>query len=313
MYCEVNKSKYMVFNGLYIMKIIKVQFIFLFFCQFIFGQNENKYAGFIKIQDTLVIKYKIEFSESKGKISGFSYTDFGGEHETKSKISGIYDKDNRRLSFKEVALIYTKSPVSMDDYDFCNIHLEPTRFKLGSDKLIGDFKGKFNDGTECINGELAMNSIERIVKRVSKFTNKVQNSKRIEDSIKEKVQNLKILDTLNLNILKKSQITSIFSASQKLKIVIYDGGQEDGDIITILQDGNIILSKYKILNSNKILEIPLNRKKTTITIVANATGSIGSNTAVIEIVDNGNIIKALTNLESGEKTQIDILNSDFKL
>jgi len=166
----------------YLISILTIIFFFQ-----VNGQNSNKFMGVVKIQDTLIITYKVEFEEANGLISGFSLTDFGGEHETKSRIVGTYDNVKNLLSFKEVELIYTKSTYS--EQDFCNIHLDPIKFKLGSNKLMGSFKGRFNDGTECINGEIAMNSLDRIEKRVTKFTKKVEKSNRVPDSLKQKLRN----------------------------------------------------------------------------------------------------------------------------
>lgn len=289
------------------MKFLKIFLFLVLTSQFLLGQNYNKYAGFIKLQDTLLIKYKLEFSEDNGTISGFSLTDFGGAHETKSKIVGQYDKESKLLSFKEVEIIYTKSPVSLDAYDFCNVNFEPSKFKLGSDKLSGDFKGRFSDGTECIDGEIAMSSVEKISNRINKFTSRVQKSKRIADSTKQKVQNLKILDTINLNVLKKGEVTSVIVKSSDVKFLVYDAGQIDDDIVTIKQDGKPILSKYRITDKKKILNVNMNKEKISLTIHSDSEGTIGSNTAIIEIVNGDNTIKTMTNLKKGETTKIDLL------
>ncbi|MDO1500825.1 hypothetical protein Q2T40_11855 [Winogradskyella maritima] len=280
---------------------------FVFFSISIGAQDISKFGGFIKIQDSLFIKYRIEFTEKNGAISGISFTDFGGEHETMSKIAGTYSEDDKLISFSEVQMIYTKSPVSLDNFDFCNVHFQPSKFKIGSDKLSGDFKGKFKDGSKCLDGEIAMSSYDKINQRVSKFSKKVEKSRRIPDSIKNKVRDIKIIDTLNLNILKPNDITSIPTKSKSLKFEIYDGGQIDGDIISIYQDGKLILSKHKISATKETFEIPVLKRKTQLKIVSESVGSIGANTAIIEVLDNGNIIKTMTNLNKGESTLIDVI------
>ena len=269
------------------------------------AQGQEKFMGFIKIQDSLLIKYKVEFEQDNGKVTGYSLTDFGGEHETKSKIEGTYDASKNLLSFKEVELIYTKSTYA--EQDFCNIHLEPTKFKWGGDKLMGNFKGRFSDGTECINGEIAMNSIEKIDKRVTKFTKKLKNSRRVPDSIKQQLDQLKLVDTLNLNVLKKDEITSIITTSNTINCTIYDGGQIDRDVITVYKDGKILLYRYEISDSKKVLTIPLDEKRSRITIESNSVGTIGENTTFIEVSDGTNNIRTMTNLKLNEKTEIDII------
>lgn len=271
-----------------------------------YSQNTNKYIGFIKVQDSLVIKYRLEFTESNGQISGYSLTDLGGEHETKSKISGTYDIKNKLLEFKEVDMIYTKS--SFSTLDFCNIHFMPTRYKLGSNSLSGEFKGKFSDGTECINGEIAMSSVEKVDKRVTKATKKIQKSSLVPDSLKQKLKHVKLLDTLNLNVLKKDEVTSVLTASKKISLVIYDGGQIDEDVISILIDGKVILSKHMISEEKKRIEIPINTNMVKLTVLSESVGTIGANTAIIEIIDDENRIKTMTNLKKGEVTRIDLVS-----
>lgn len=271
------------------------------------AQEVNKFGGFIKIQDSLFIKYRIEFTEKDGDISGISFTDFGGAHETMSKIEGKYSKDDKLISFSEVQMIYTKSPVSLDNFDFCNVHLKPSKFKMGSDKLSGDFNGKFKDGSKCLNGEIAMSSYDKINQRVSKFSKKVEKSRRISDSIKNKVRDIKLIDTLNLNILKPNDITSIPTTSKRLRFQIYDGGQIDGDIISVYQDGKLILSKHKISARRETIEISVEKRKTQLKIVSESIGNIGSNTAMVEVFDGNTTIKTMTNLKKGEVTLIDII------
>ncbi|MCA0153849.1 hypothetical protein [Winogradskyella vincentii] len=287
------------------MKYYLFSFLTIMFFYQVSGQNSNKFMGVIKIQDTLIITYKVDFEESNGIISGYSLTDFGGEHETKSRIEGKYDNVRNLLSFKEVELIYTKSTFSEED--FCNIHLEPIKFKIGSNKLMGSFKGLFNDGTECISGEIAMNSVERIDKRVSKFTKQIEKSNRVPDSLKLKLKNTKLLDTINLNVLKKNETTSIITRAKTLRVAVYDGGQIDDDIITIKKNGKTILSKYRITSERKIIEVNMDAQKVQLTIHSDSEGSIGSNTAIVEFVDGINTIKTMTNLKMGEITRIDLI------
>ena len=269
------------------------------------SQEVNRFIGVIKVQDTLIISYKLNFIEMDGKVSGFSLTDFGGEHETKSKISGTYDNENKVLAFNEIALIYTKSIINQQD--FCNIFFQPSKFKMGSNKLMGKFKGKFNDGTECINGEILMNSVEKVDKRVAKFKKKVEKSRRVPDSLKQKLRATKIMDTLNLNVLKVNEVTSILTTSKSLKFYIYDGGQIDDDIISILKNGKVILSRHRISEKKELIEILLDSNKIELTIISDSVGTIGSNTAIIEIIDNNNTIKTMTNLKKGENTKINII------
>ncbi|MFD2914393.1 hypothetical protein [Psychroserpens luteus] len=285
--------------------IVRILFIFIASIQ-VTAQEANEYIGAIKLNDSAIITYKVKFDINYDQVEGYSITDFGGDHETKSKLRGSYNPSTRELSFNEYDIIYTKSDVIHDD--FCFVHFEPTYFKPGKTKYFkGDFKGEFSDGEECISGELFLNSAENVEKRMEKMTKKINNSNRVPDSIKQKATDLKVLDKLNINILKKSQITSVFSNSKAVSLLIYDGGQEDGDIISIKVNGEIVLRRHTISKEVKTVEIPLTSKKTIIEVIADGVGTISTNTAVIEIHDGINAIKAMTNLEKNQFTQIHIL------
>nr|WP_321222682.1 hypothetical protein [uncultured Psychroserpens sp.] len=281
-------------------------FFILITCFQITAQESREYIGAIKLNDSAIITYKVKFEINYDQVEGYSITDFGGEHETKSKLTGIYNPTTRELSFNEYDIVYTKSDVIHDD--FCFVHFEPTYFKPGKTKYFkGDFRGEFSDGEECLSGELFLNSAENVEKRMEKMTKKINNSNRVPDSIKQKANELKILEKLNMNILKTSQVTSVFTKNKSVSLIMYDGGQEDGDIISIKVNGNMVLRRHVISKERKAITIPLTSKNTVIEIIADGVGTISTNTAVIEIHDGVNTIRAMTNLDKQQSTQIHVL------
>lgn len=282
-------------------------FAFSFF-NICLSQEDYEYVGGVKLNDSTVISYKIIFKEKAGKVNGYSVTDLRGEHETKSNIVGEYDDKKKELSFRETGIVYTKSPISQDDFCFLNVNVE--NFVFGRTKNIkANFVGLFSDNTECINGEIMLNALDKVEKRINKVVKKISDSKKIPDSIKQKVNLIKMMDSLNMNILRKNQTLSVFSKADKIDLIIYDGGKDDGDKITILANGKVLVNQYEADGNKKIISIDLINKKTSIVIKANNEGSIAPNTIVVEIDDNNNYIKALSNLKKGETTQIDVLKS----
>ncbi|RIA09562.1 hypothetical protein OE09_1401 [Flavobacteriaceae bacterium MAR_2010_72] len=272
----------------------------------LFSQNLEEYAGAIKLSDSAIITYKVFFEINQSKVTGYTLTDLGGEHETKSNLVGFYDTNNNKLSFKETGIVYTKSIITQND--FCYIHFSPVNYKAGKTTYFkGTFKGMFNDGQQCIDGEIFLNSVEKINSRMEKITKKVNRSNRINDSIKDKFNNLKLMENLNLNMLKADRILSVFSEDKTINLELYDGGQEDGDVISIKVNGILVLDNFKITTKRKMIPITLSNNKTSIEIIAKTVGTISTNTAVIEINDSKNNIRALTNLKAGETTKIDIL------
>ena len=284
---------------------VRILFILILGLQ-LTAQESSEYMGAIRLNDSAMITYKVKFDINYDQVSGYSITDFGGDHETKSKLEGTYNPATREISFNEYDIVYTKSDVIHDD--FCFVHFEPTYFKPGKTKYFkGNFKGLFSDGEECISGELFLNATENVEKRMQKMTKKINKSDKVPDSIKQKAKDLKILQKLNMNILKKSQVTSVFSSNTSISLLIYDGGQEDGDMISIKVNGTILLRRYTISKDIKTVKVPLTSKKTIIEVIADGVGAITTNTAVIEIHDGVNKIRAMTNLEKNQSTTIHVL------
>ncbi|MFH4965628.1 hypothetical protein V8G69_11550 [Gaetbulibacter sp. M235] len=283
--------------------------ILLISCCFSFSQENYGFIGVIAINDSISNSYKIELTQKSGVVKGFSVTDLGGEHETRSNIFGEYDKDKKELSFRETGIVYTKSPVSQQDFCFINTTIKG--FVFGKTKTIkSNFVGLFSDNTQCINGKLFMNSIEKVENRIEKVTKKINNSNKIHDSLKQKINLTKMMDSLNMNILRKNQTLSVFSKSATLKLIVYDGGKLDGDKISITLNDKPYLMNYEAKSDKKILTLNLNGLKTSIKIKALNEGSIAPNTIVVELQDGNNTIKALSNLKAGETTRIDILKEN---
>ncbi|MFH6769006.1 hypothetical protein V8G56_09685 [Gaetbulibacter aquiaggeris] len=272
------------------------------------SQNAYEYMGLVMLNDSTTITYKISITEKNGSVKGYSLTDLGGEHETRSNILGEYDHVNNELNFRETSIIYTKSPVTQDDFCFINTTFKKFSFEK-SNKIKANFVGLFSDNTRCIDGQLFLNSVEKIEARMDKMVTKINKSNKIADSTKVKINALRLMDSLNLNILKKDQTLSVFSKSKKVSIRVYDGGKEDGDKITIYANKKVVLNNYEANKEKRIIYLNLFDDKTSIVIKAENEGKITPNTVIVEIEDGNNNIKALSNLKQGETTQIDFLKA----
>ena len=272
------------------------------------SQNGYEYMGLIKLNDSTAITYKISISERNGAVTGYSLTDLGGEHETRSNILGEYDKVNNELNFRETSIVYTKSPITQEDFCFINTTFKKFSFEKAK-KIKANFVGLFSDNTRCIDGELLMNSVEKVEARLDKMVSKINKSTKVSDSTKQKINALRLMDSLNLNILKKNQTLSVFSKSKKVSLTIYDGGKADGDKITIYANNKVVLNNYEANKQKRIITLNLVDVKTSIVIKAENEGKIAPNTVIVEIEDGKNNIKALSNLKQGETTQIDFLKA----
>ncbi len=282
--------------------------LFLFAFQLSYSQYDHEYFGAVKLNDSALISYKVMFSEKDGLVDGYSITDLGGNHETKSKISGTYNSDIKQIFFKEEGIEYTKSPVTQKD--FCFIHFIGKSFKLNKTKLLkGNFEGKFSNDTKCIDGEIILTLKSKVDKRLGRITRKINKTKRITDSIKEMINPIKMMDSLNMNILRKNEILSVFVKSDTLELIIYDGGKEDGDKVSLYYDDKLILKSFEIKNNKKIIPLKITSKKHTFKIKALNNGSISPNTMSVKVKVDGKIIDLLSNLNEGDSSQIDFLKS----
>lgn len=287
------------------MKHIIPFFLLSFTVLFSSAQQTHEFVGVIKLNDSSLISLKVVLTEQNSKISGFTLTDLGGEHETKTSITGLYNEAANVLDFKEVETIYTKSPVS--EADFCYMNFTSNSYRLGkSNKLTGPFKGVFPDNTVCINGELLLSTVEKYNKRIEKATKIIAKTKRIPDSIKQNINLIKMMDSVQMNVLKSHQVMSVFSKSKTVRIEIYDGGQLDGDRISLKANNKTLLSNFETMAEPKVLRLELTDKKTALILTANNVGTMSTNTAVIEIFVDGQKIRALTNLKTNESTQVDL-------
>jgi len=262
--------------------------------------------GFIKLNDSSVIPYEIEFKIEAGVLKGFSLTDFGGPHETRSKLKGSYDPYKKEIRFNEYDIVYTKSNITQED--FCFIYFDPVRFNENrTSHFKGEFHGFFNDGEACINGEIYLNSSEKVQRRVEKVKRLIKKSKKVDDSIKAKAENLRILNKEKSNVLLNNQITTLYAKEDHVILKLFDGGKEDGDIISIDVNNKRQLSNFKVAKIAKFLRIPIHGKKVDIKITSISTGKIDTNTAVIDVNNGENDFRAITNLQQGQSTILQII------
>lgn len=273
------------------------------------AQQDLEYVGAIKLNDTSLISYKIMFSETEGFLKGYSVTDLGGEHETKSYVSGYFDDDKNTLNFFESGIVYTKSPVTQND--FCYVHFDGALKNFKERQTIeGSFKGLYDNGDECIHGEISMINFSRILRKAKKLDKKIDRSIFVKKEKKERIDLTKSLDSLSMNVVRKNQVMSVFARGEEVTLSIYDAGKEDGDQIAIWVNGKVLLSKYTVTNTEKVVTLALTDKKTTLKVKALTNGTIGGNTVKIDIIDAKNQLETITSLKAGESTSFVFIKED---
>jgi hypothetical protein len=282
-------------------------YLFLFLTTTAIAQRQPyEYLGVIKLSDSAFISYRIVFNEADGNITGYSLTDLGGPHETKSYISGYFDEQADQLDFYESSILYTKSPITQND--FCFVHFSGELKKLNERQRIqGSFKGLFSDGQQCIDGEIDLMNLSRILKRAEKIDRKIDRAVVIPKEQREKVNLVRELDSLTTNVIRKDERVNVFAKCNSVRFTYYDAGREDGDRISLYVNGNPLLRDQLVSAGQKMIEIPLSGKQTLVRIVAESTGSEGANTVKLDLRCNDELIETLTNLQAGEQAEFNFI------
>ncbi|WP_010178652.1 hypothetical protein [Aquimarina agarilytica] len=273
------------------MKFLQL-FLFVFNFYFIYGQSIPKeFSGVVKINDSLFIPYNLSLNRiNDTEILGYSITDKGGVHETKSNVTGYFDEEKGVLKFNEFDIVYTKSPY--DQFDFCFVHFEGSMKKFKSAKALkGAFFGKYVNGAKCIDGELLLvdeQKIEKIKKRFDK------------PKVRKLLEKSKKIDTVSLAPITKNETVNVFVKSSILMVSIYDSGKEDNDQIDLYLDDKLILNDYVITREKKQIPIQITQKFARLKVVALNEGTSPPNTVKIEVHSPNDYISTKTSLNKGE-------------
>jgi hypothetical protein len=280
-------------------------FSLIFFISLVntWGQEDYEYLGVIQLNDSSFISYKIAFDEEDGLLRGYSVTDMGGSHETKSFISGYYEAEKDSINFYESGILYTKSPYTRDD--FCYVHFEGQLKKLDDRQGIeGNFKGLYNNGETCINGSINLLNFRKVLKKAKKLDRKIDRTIIVSKEKRDRVNLVRDLDSLNMNIVRKNETLNVFTKEDAVELVLFDAGKEDGDRISLFVNDSVLWKDYTAVRAERKVRISLENEATTIKIVALNNGSIGENTIKLHIMLGENVVESLTNLKKGEEASI---------
>lgn len=291
----------------------KILFLLLIFITLSgYGQQQDvleapyKYLGIIKLNDTSFISYKLAFEEKDGLIQGYSITDAGGPHETKSNIRGSYDSREKLLVLNEYDIVYTKSPIT--ELDFCLVNFKGRLRALKKGKpFSGDFKGIYPDGKPCLDGQIIMSPVAAVEKRAEKADKLIQKSKRFSKKIKEKVSVRTTLDTLSMSVVKKDENLNVFAKTSNIVISIYDAGKVDNDRINLYVDGELLLKDYAIAKDKKEIPVIINNAQVVVKVEAINEGTSAPNTVKVEIKDGNRLIATRTSLKAGDQASLTLL------
>jgi hypothetical protein len=266
---------------------------------------EYQFIGVVLLDSKDLYSYKIDFNIENDSIKGYSYTDLGGRHETKSIIEGTYDKKSKNVHFKERDILYTKSKI--DGEEFCFINLEgKLKFRKNKSLLNADFTGFYPDKTKCAKGTIKLVGEDYAFKRINKLYKKVKKKKKVDSIVKEKLKPENFLKKFSETNINSGEEVSVFMYANELRMEVWDYGKEDGDIISIEVNGKLVLENYSVRKVKKILNVTLSKGKNTVKITTVNSGKLETNTTKIKLYDTRRTYEVLANLELGKPALINI-------
>lgn len=218
------------------------------------------YLGVLKLSNGAAITYSIEFSCINATCNGFSVVDSGGASETKSELIGTIDFLENKVYFKEINVVYTKAQEESYN-EICLLTFDFELDKLISERnqeLMGQFKGVFPDNTLCLEGLIQLKSRESIAQEVDKLIDKLDTKlarRALGDSAITKIKSR--LDSIpELNKSEETlTVEKNISYDAHNQLYLKDWGNNDGDIIKIIQEGDTVevnLTKKPYQLQNKL-------------------------------------------------------------
>ncbi|MBN9299491.1 MAG: hypothetical protein J0I41_20995 [Filimonas sp.] len=108
--------------------------------------------------------------------------------------------------------------------------------------------------------------------------------------------------------IQKNIINEVVQVSnKKIEVAVFDNAIEDGDIITLLLNGEQVASKLKVTKEKKMIRLSLKQGENLLTMLAENEGSIPPNTAAFTFSDAGNTQTVILNSTKGNTQSVRIL------
>jgi hypothetical protein len=244
-------------------------------------------TGIISLTTGEVFPYKIEFTESNGVIKGYSFT-YKEPNDTKAAIKGTLDRQMHTLSFRETDIIYSHGFQTRAFMCLIDASLE---YRSGEGNILtGPIASKETDKTLCTPGTLLFNNSEQIKKLFSyhdKYDTVISMGKKPADNHKTPQP---IKPAINEPPVITEQVTAGVEKSydwhsDTVVIDVWDGGNVDGDRISLFFNGKPCLTNYFLVKEKRQVRLPLSEGINIISILADNEGSDPPNTADLLLTD----------------------------
>jgi len=211
---------------------------------------------------------ELQINFAGDRITGKAYDYYDQTHYVKMSFTGRYNAQTHRLVIIENKVLAAQIP---QDCLPCIKTYDLNYSKTGSEEqLVGDWKGVYSEkNMVCPPGKIQLKKTT-----VSDFPADVEQS-----------DTLALLQkTLRLEPREKDVVKTVTVNSPQIKIELYDNGEIDGDTVTVLINGKLLL--YRQMLTDKPLTINFNAFPSTeyeLVMYANNLGTIPPNTALMMV------------------------------
>jgi len=211
---------------------------------------------------------ELQINFSGDKVTGKAYDYYDKTHYVKMSFTGRYNAQTHRLVIIENKVLESQIP---QDCLPCIKTYDLNYSRTGSqEQLNGDWKGVYSEKSMvCPPGRIQLKK-----ETVSDFPADVEQS-----------DTLALLQsTLHLEPREKDVVKAITVSSPQIKIELYDNGEIDGDTVTVLINGKLLL--YRQMLTDRPLTIDFNAFPSTeyeLVMYANNLGTIPPNTALMMV------------------------------
>lgn len=263
--------------------------VFLFSSILSFAQaNKFTLTGTLDLSTGESFPYTLRFTESGGIIKGYSLT-YQAPDETKTLIEGVLDRRAKILTFKETEISYSHDHRTMAYMCLVDAAME-YRMHAGKKVFTGKIASREADKTACTDGTVTFTNEEQLQTLFAgreKFDTVISMGHRPQkqDPVKESPI-VPPVEPLQTDKITRGIEKAYEWHSDTVIIDVWDGGNVDGDKITLLYNGRPLLSGYSLVRQKKQLRIPISANSpAVITITADNEGSDPPNTATMMLTD----------------------------
>lgn len=299
--------------------------------------------GYMGVQGGESFHYHLDLKDSVGNLmSGYSYTFKDDERKAvKASVIATIDPEKKTLHIREQNIIYNHGFESRATICLVNA-------LLTEDAGSGNLSGKLitqtsNNGAMCGSGSLTFIQkdqiatlftaqktqpvVEKPVAQKASFQTRTDPNQKLQAYFAQKKQKEAAAATtvpnpaapqpatVTVSQTKVKTITEGQSGvylwhSDKIVFEIWDGGEIDGDQITVAYNGRPVLENYQLTAQKKQLTFELGGNELNIiTITANNEGANPPNTATIKIMDGDKVYSVLAYNQPGKSATIQIKKS----